>query len=181
MGLHVLGGKSRHGGARSIVKARAVHADEETGVAVHFYNAFDAPLVEIDMLLSGQGHEAVGQKRDGVDARLEFPLVPAIIMLRGGELERFPRFGADEDFIACFARKIARQNGMVRLANQDKMIALLLNDHGAALVRSDTHTRASWVRRIGLGGGGPSQTILFPTTLLSPRLPPAISTRSPAL
>jgi len=26
---------------------------------------------------------------------------------------------------------------MVRLANQDKMIAVLLNDHGAALVRSE--------------------------------------------
>jgi hypothetical protein len=59
---------------------------------------------------------------------------------------------------------------MVRLPNQDKMIALLLNDHGAALVRSDTHTRASWVRRIGLGGGDTSQAILFTTTVLCPRL-----------
>jgi hypothetical protein len=32
------------------------------------------------------------------------------------------------------------------------MIALLLNNHGAALIRSDT-TRAFWDERLGLGGG----------------------------
>ncbi len=96
-----------------------MQADEETGVAVHFYNTFDSPLVEIDVLLSGQGHEAVRQKRDGVDARLELPLVPAIVVLRGSELERFQRLGPGEVFIAELARKIARQDRMVRLANQD--------------------------------------------------------------
>jgi hypothetical protein len=54
---------------------------------------------------------------------------------------------------------------MVRLANQYEMITVLLNDHGAALVRSDTHTRAPWDRRLGLGGGT-SQAILVEATLL---------------
>jgi hypothetical protein len=52
-------------------------------------------------------------------------------------LERFQGLGPREDFIAQFARKKPGQNRMVRLANQDKMIAVLLNDHGAALVRSE--------------------------------------------
>ena len=137
MSLHGLGGESRHRGACSIIQARAVQADKQTGVAVHFYNAFDSPVVEINVLLRGQGHEAVGQKADGVDARLELPLVPAIVVLRGSELERFQRLGPRETFIAQFARKIPRQNRVVRLANQDQMITVLLNDHGAALVSSD--------------------------------------------
>src|SRR5437879_991432 len=137
VGLHVLGGVSRNSSACFIVKARAVHADEETGVAIHFYDAFDTALVESDVLPGGQGHEAVWQKRDGVDTRLELPLFPAIVVLRGRELERFQGLGPREDFIAQFARKKPGQNRMVRLANQDKMITVLLNDHGAALVRSD--------------------------------------------
>jgi len=48
--FHVFGGESRNGGARFIVKARAVQADEETGVAIHLYNAFDTAPVEIDVL-----------------------------------------------------------------------------------------------------------------------------------
>ena len=115
-----------------------MHADEEPGVAVHFYNAFDSPLVKVDVLRSGQRHEAVRQKSDRVDARLDFPFVPTVVVFCGGELERFQRFGTSEVFIACFARKIPRQDRVIRLANHDQMIAVLLNDHSAALVRSVT-------------------------------------------
>ncbi len=153
LGLHVLGGKPRHSGARFVIESRTVQADEETRVAVHFYDAFDSTLVEIHVLYRGQGHEAVGQKRDRIDARLEFPLVPAIVVFGGGEQEGIERLGANEVLVASFARKIAGQDGMIRLANQNKMIAVLLDDHGAALVRSDTHTGAPWDRRKGLGGG----------------------------
>src|SRR5260370_5509733 len=155
-GLHVLSGKPRHGGAGSIVKAGAVHAHEEAGVAVHFDNTIDSPLIEIDVLQSGKGHKAVRQERDGVDARLEFRLVPAIVVLRGSELERFPRLGPGEVFIPGFARKKPRQNRMVRLANQDQMIALLLNDHGAALVRS-AGCSSRLLRRARSPGGGHSK------------------------
>jgi hypothetical protein len=47
------------------------------------------------------------------------------------------------------------------------MIAVLLDDHGAALVRSDTHARAPRDRRKGLGGGThTSQANLFYTRVL---------------
>ena len=37
---------------------------------------------------------------DGIDVRLKFPLVPAVVMLSGSELERLKRFGAGKAFIA---------------------------------------------------------------------------------
>ena len=85
--FYILRRKSRHGGTRPIVQSRAVHADEQAGVTVHFYNAFDAPLIEVDVLLRWHRHEAVRQEGDGIDARLEFPLVPPIVVLGGGKLE----------------------------------------------------------------------------------------------
>ena len=77
-----------------------MHADEESGVAIYFYNAFDSALVEIHVLRSGQRHKAVRQECDWVDARLEFPLVPAIVVFRGSELERIKRLGAGKVFVA---------------------------------------------------------------------------------
>jgi hypothetical protein len=69
--------------------------------------------------------------------RLELPLVPSIVVLHGGKSNGFLWLGPREVLVAQFASKISRQNRMVRLANQDKMIAAFLNDHFAALIRSD--------------------------------------------
>src|SRR5206468_10865513 len=53
--------------------------------------------------------------------------------------------GSRRSLVACCARRIPRLNRVVRLANHDQMIGLLLNDHAAALIRS-----VGWSPRLAL-------------------------------
>jgi len=64
-----------------------VHADEKTGVAVDFYYALDSPLVEIDVLMRGQGHKAVGKKVTGSMRGWSSHSFQPLSLLGGGELE----------------------------------------------------------------------------------------------
>ena len=57
-------------------------------------------------------------------------------MLRSRQTKRFKGLGPAEDFIPERARKKTRQHGMVGLPDQNELIALLLNNHDAALFRS---------------------------------------------
>jgi hypothetical protein len=49
-----------------------------------------------------------------------------------------------EEVIAPLAGKKARQYRVIRLPNQNQLIALLLNDHSAALVRSSTASTSAF-------------------------------------
>src|SRR5208282_6944170 len=112
-------------------------------------DTFNAPLIERDVLLSGNRHKVVRCEGLGVDLGQELPFVPAIIMLRCGQTERFKRLGPAEQLVAQRPREKPRQHGVVRLPDQYELIALLLNDHGAALFRSG----ASQWRLLGRGAG----------------------------
>src|SRR5258708_15215156 len=91
---------------------------------------------------------------------MELPLVPCVVVLRGRKPNGFLRFGPREVFVSQFARKISRQDRMVRLANQDKMIAVLLNDHFAALIAATAYAHALQLGRIRLAGYGLSYLLL---------------------
>jgi len=57
---------------------------------------------------------------------------------------------------------------MVRLANQDKMIAALLNDHFAALIAATAYAHSLHIRRIRLAGDWPSNLLLNDRIMRSP-------------
>src|SRR5258708_2992716 len=105
------------------------------------------------MLLSGNGREAVRQACLEVQARLQFPLAPSIIVLSGGKAEGRERLGPCELRVPPFTGEKTRQDPMIRLADQNELIALLLNDHGAALARSvRTRTRLQTTTRCSSAG-----------------------------
>jgi hypothetical protein len=72
----------------------------------------------------------------GVNARFKFPFFPSIVVFGRGQAERFPRLGLGKNLVSQFAREKARQDRVVRLPNNNKVIALILDDHCAALCRS---------------------------------------------
>src|SRR5260370_29021684 len=87
-------------------------------------------------LFRSKRHEAVGQTCLGVDFRLQLPFLPAIVVFAGRQPQRFEKLQPLEKLVPPFARKKAGQYCVIRLPDQNKLIALLSNDHRAALVRS---------------------------------------------
>jgi len=105
------------------------------------------------MLGRGNGHEGVRRKSRGVDAWLQLPLSPAVVVLGRGQPERRKRLRPLEEFVPPFARKKTRQNGVVRLTNQNELVALLLKDH-RDFPRLQPHKSHSTARWGGLHFGG---------------------------
>jgi hypothetical protein len=85
------------------------------------------------------------------------------------EQEGFLRLGWQKLLIPQLARKMACQDSMIRLADQNKMIALFLNDHGAALFRSVASRARLLGKALEPGGGLPSNTLLVQGIMPSPR------------
>src|SRR5438874_5445831 len=63
---------------------------------------------------------------------------------------------------------MARQDRVVRLANQNEVLALLLNDHCAGLTRSDPWHLFFWAKDPGLDGDTPSLLLLSDNTIMPP-------------
>src|ERR1700719_2734442 len=61
--------------------------------------------------------------------RLQLPLSPAIVVFRRGESHGLKRFRAFEKFVSPFSRKKTRQECVIRLADQNELVALFLNNH----------------------------------------------------
>src|SRR5580700_5704166 len=81
-------------------------------------------------------------------------------MLRGCQAKRFKGLGTAEEVVAQRARKKSRQHGMVGLPNQDELIAVHLNNHGAALFRSGGFAMApAGERRPHRPRGWPTKTL----------------------
>src|SRR4029077_20000069 len=132
---HVLGGKTRNCRARPIIQSRRVHAHQQSGVAITFDDPLNSPLIKLNMYVRGKRHKAVGQTRFGVDLRQQLPFPPAIVVFGGRQPQRFERLGTLKKLVPPFARKKPGQHCVIRLPDQNKFIALLLNNHCAALVR----------------------------------------------
>src|SRR5215831_3238634 len=113
---------------------------------VCLYHALNSPLIKLDMIPRGNGHKAVRQERNWIDFRQKFPLVPPVIVFRCGQNERILRLRQRKHVASQLAGKVARQDRMVRLSNQDEMLALLLNDHSAGLARSNASITCLWTR-----------------------------------
>src|SRR5439155_26647059 len=112
------------------------------GITIHFHQAFDAALIHLHVRVGRQRHEAVGQACFWVDRRRQLPLTPAVIVLADSEAEGFEWLRTLEKIVAALARKKSRQYGVVRLPDQNKLVALFLENHSAALTRSAYSAKA---------------------------------------
>lgn len=125
--LHVLCRVSGNGGARAIVEAHTVRNHQQAGIQVGFHHAIDSALIQENVLLGWDGHEAVRSEGARVHARGQFPFLPAIVVLGGGQTEGTERFWTGEDLIAPFPRKKTGKKGVVGLTNDDDGVSLLKN------------------------------------------------------
>ena len=57
--LDVFRGKTRHRRASAVIEPEAVHAHEQPGVVVHFDDALNSPLVQLNVVSCWNGHEAI--------------------------------------------------------------------------------------------------------------------------
>src|SRR5215831_17202210 len=133
---YILGGITRDGGAGPVVETHAVSSNQESGVEIDFDDALDAPLIEVDVLACGYGHEGVRGEAFMVYARLQLPFLPTIVVFRDSQAKGCGRLGALEDLVAIFASKESSQKSMVGLADRHHEVALLLENHESPLVRS---------------------------------------------
>src|SRR6266404_9508788 len=119
---------------------------------IRFHHALDSALVERDVLLRRNRHERVRRKGYRVNTRLLFPLSPAVVVLCCSQAKRFHGRGLRKNLVSQFAREKSRQHRVIRLADNYKFIALILDNHCAALFRSRIVRAPSWVRRTSQAG-----------------------------
>src|SRR5260370_19077924 len=90
------------------------------------------------MPVRGDRHETIGQTRFRFYLRPQLPVRPAVIVLAGRQTQRFESPRPPEKLVAPLARKKTGKHRVIRLPDQNKLVALLLNNHCAALIRSPT-------------------------------------------
>jgi hypothetical protein len=108
-----------------------MEAHEQGGVAVDFDQAFDSLFVERYVVLRGDGHEGVGNARFRIKLGRDLPFRPSIVVLACRETKRFEHLGAFEKFVAPFARKETGEHCVVRLADHQQVVAVVLKNHWA--------------------------------------------------
>src|SRR5277367_133162 len=136
MGFDVLRRESWHRGPRPVVEPGTVHTDEQSRVTVSANHSFNSALIKRNVIFRRNRHEVVRRESLRIDLRQQFPLVPAVVVLSRSQTKRLEGLGPAKEPVTHRPRKKPRQHGMVRLPNQDELVALLLNNHGAALFRS---------------------------------------------
>src|SRR5260370_8260460 len=90
------------------------------------------------MHVRGDRHDAIRQTGLRVDLRPQLTVRPAVIVLAGRKTQRFESPRPPEKLVAPLARKKTGKHRVIRLPDQNKLVALLLNNHCAALIRSPT-------------------------------------------
>ena len=103
--------------------------DQQSGIQIDFHHAINPPLVESDMLFGGNSHEIVRRECFGIDPGTEFPFLPAIVVFGGGQAKRRERLWFGKFLVSPFAGEEATQERVIRLANDNHQIILLLNNH----------------------------------------------------
>jgi hypothetical protein len=106
------------------------------------------------MLLSGNGREGVRQACFKVQLRQQLPFAPSIIVFSGGKAEGCEWLGARELLVPPFTGEKTRQDPMIGLADQNKLIALFLNNHGTALLTAFELERTFKDNALQLGACG---------------------------
>src|SRR5262249_37698305 len=95
---------------------------------IHLYEPLDSPLIQTSVLLCRNRHERIWRPGPRIERRLKLPLGPAIVVFRRSQTKRCKRFRTWELLIAPFFREKTGQKCMVRLTDEQQLIALFLND-----------------------------------------------------
>lgn len=99
--------------------------NQQPGVQIGLDQPVDAALVQRNVLLCGDRHEAVRSEGAGIDAWEQFPFLPAVVVLGGGETEGVERLGSGKSIVAPLPGKKSGKKSVISLAYDDDGIVLL--------------------------------------------------------
>src|SRR5581483_7488557 len=148
--FHILRRKSGHRRPRLVVQPRGVHADQQGGVMIRLHQPLDSPLINQNVLIGWNGHKAVRQPRLRIDSRLQLRLAPPVVVLRRRKTERRKRLRLHELLVSPLFCEKSGQKRMIRLPDQQKLVALFLNDHEPASRSAATSKSKSRLGRQGV-------------------------------